>query len=178
MYGDITAADDYHTARGNTDWGADTAAQTIALQRASDYIDLMFRVRLSSGRWVSQFIGEKATPGQVPEWPRDEVTDYEGTEISGPVTPTEIEYATYEAALRELVTPGSLMPDYDPTATSGSVTQETVGPITVKYADLTQNMEGYENRPPNMPVIPVVERLVAPYLKATATLSGVGIMVV
>lgn len=178
MYGTLSDANDYHSTRGNAAWTGADPDKTAALERATDYIDKMFRVRLTSGRWASQFVGDKSTPGDINEWPRDDVVDYDGVERTDGDIPLEIEYATYEAALRELASPGSLMPDFTLTSEQGPVTQETVGPVTVKYADLTQNMEGYESRPPNMPVIPAVERWVAPLLRAVASFNNIGIRTV
>src|SRR5690606_22776375 len=134
MYGDISDASAYHVARGNTAWATYTSAQQLAaLIRGSDYVDQRYREKLKSGRWVSMFSGAK-TGGrnQAREWPRTGATDYEGNEIADDVVPVEVEHAAYEAALREAAAPGSLSPDYVPTE---RVTQETVGPITVKYAD-------------------------------------------
>lgn len=177
-YGTQNGADTYHSDRGNTAWAdLSSEAKLAALVRGTDYIDQMYRVKLKSGRWVSQFTGKKSTVEQDREWPRDDAKDYEGNLIADGTTPEAIENATYEAALREAASPNSLMPDFTSTTARGPVTQQTVGPITVKYADLTQNTTGYENRPPNMPIIPSIEAILAPYLKPTAC-TGVGVMVV
>lgn len=168
FYGTEAAADAYHTERGNSAWDAFTSPQQeAALTRASDYLDRFFVQRLSTGSWVVMWSGEKTDPAQAREWPRDSATYY-GTAVTDGTTPTAIEHATYEAALREATTPGSLMPDFTP----GNVIQETVGPLTVKYSDKEQSTE----RPPNMPVLPVVERLVAGYLVPRAVLPAVRVV--
>lgn len=179
MYGTLVAADAYHAARGNAAWEAlADPAKTIALVRGTDYIDQMYRVRLKSGRWVPYFSGYKTASSQANEFPRNALVDYEGNEWPDSSTPEAIEHATYEAALREAANPGSLMPDYTPTETLGVVTQETVGPVTVKYDGMSGLTKGYENRPPNMPIITKIETLVAPFLKAVATSYTSGVRTV
>lgn len=159
MYGTVEDADTYHAARGNTSWDslADPAKEQ-ALQRGTDYIDQRYREKLKSGRWVSMFSGTRtAGRSQDNEWPRTGATDYEGNELPDNEVPQEVEYATYEAALRESVTPGSLSPDYVPTE---QVIQDTVGPITVKYA----SGSGAPGSTPNRPVIPEIDEIIAPVL--------------
>ena len=179
IYGTRQDADTYHSERGNAAWAAyDDSQKDVALVRASDYIDQVFRKQLKSGRWESEFQGSKLVPAQFREWPRSDVVDYEGTEIPDGTTPVEIDYATYEAALREAATPGYLLPDFDPVGQQGATVQEPVGPITVKYSDLYAQTRGagsdnrFAMRPPNLPVIYAVESLVAPYLRTVASSYG------
>ena len=155
-YGSVAAADAYHTARGNTAWTGTNDVKTAALVRASAYIDGRYRFRLASGRWQSMFKGTK-TGGRAQEleWPRTGATDYEGSEIPSNEIPREVEQATYEAALRELVSPGSLSPDF---TYSAQVTREKVGPIEVQYA------ESQASGTPNRPVIPAIDELLGPLL--------------
>ena len=169
FYGTVAEADTYHDDRGNATWEAlDTEEKEAALTRASDYLDRFYVEKLASGRWVTMWCGVKTVSTQARAWPRDNATHY-GEAVTDGTTPEAIEHAAYEAALREAATPGSLLPDF--TATSqGAVTQETVGPITVKYAE-NDVMRG--NRPPNMPVIPVIDGIVAGYLCPRADLPGV-----
>lgn len=156
MYGTVTDANAYHTARGNTAWTGSDEVKTAALVRASDYIDGRYRWRLSSGRWQSMFRGTRtAGRDQDNEWPRTGATDYEGSEIPTDEVPIEVENATYEAALRELVEPGSLSPDY---TASGQVTKEKVGPVEVQYAE----SKATDNTLPNRPVIPAIDEIIAP----------------
>lgn len=106
IYGTLSGANDYHSERGNTTWTGDDADKNIALLRGSEYIDAAYR---------SSFPGYP-TDGraQEREWPRSWAADIDGYDIPSDEVPVEVEQATYEAALRELVSPGSLMPDYDP----------------------------------------------------------------
>lgn len=168
FYGTLAGADSYHADRGNAAWtGIDTVKQS-ALVRASAYIDGRYRLRWPSGRWVSQFSGTKAGGrAQMLEWPRNGATDYEDQLIPGDSVPIEVEQATYEAALRELVAPGSLSPDYSPSAL---VKSETVGPLKTDYA-VAEASTG--DSPPNRPVIPAVDEILAPVLTARAYAPGV-----
>jgi hypothetical protein len=150
IYGSRAAADTYHSDRGNTTWTGADAVKDQALLRASEWVDRAFR---------SSFPGEKtdgrasATP-QVREWPRIDAYDIEGDLVPSDTTPTEVENATYEAALREIVTPGSLSPDYDP---SGQVRREKVDMIEVEYTA--------GHGPDSVrPLFPIIAGILAPIL--------------
>lgn len=170
IYGTVTDADAYHTARGNTTWTGDNDTKTAALQRATDYIDGRYRYQLKSGVWQSMFRGTK-TDGrsQTLEWPRTGATDYEGVEIPDDEVPTEVENATYEAALRELVSPGSLSPDYTP---SSQAIKEKVGPIEVQYAEA----KAPDGKTPTRPVVPVIDEILAPLLRRPYDLPAVAVV--
>jgi hypothetical protein len=105
-YGSLTGANTYHSARGNTTWtGADGVKET-ALLRGSEYIDQAYR---------QSFPGYKTgLREQLREWPRVDAYDDEGNYIPSDEVPDEVINASYEAALRELVDPGSMLPDYTP----------------------------------------------------------------
>lgn len=126
-YGTTTDALTYHAERGNAAWAAATTAnQEIALQRASDYLD---------NNWRGLFQGYK-TGGraQAREWPRDGVLVMDGAkqvELDENTVPVEIEYATYEAALRELAAPGYFNPDVIPGKSKKSVSVS--GAVSVEY---------------------------------------------
>jgi len=106
IYGSVSAADTYFSDRGVTTWTGTDAVKGEALLRGSIYIDNMFR---------TQFPGWPADDrNQEREWPRDDAFDIYGNYIENDEVPREVEWATYEAALRELVDAGSLQPDYDP----------------------------------------------------------------
>jgi hypothetical protein len=108
-YGTLAASKAYHADRGNTAWAAaDDPDLTIALLRGSEYVDARYRGAFSGAK-----TGER---DQVREWPRTGATDASGYTIATDAEPIEVEYATYEAALRELATPGSLLPDVTPSA--------------------------------------------------------------
>lgn len=156
-YGTLTDAALYHDARGQGDRWAAVEDQAGALVRGSDYVDQRYRQKLASGRWASGFAGSKSGGrSQLREWPRTGAQDYDGNSILPDEVPVEVLHATYEAALREGEAPGSLSPDFVP---AEQVTQETVGPITVKYAD-TSKVDGA----PNRPVVPAIDEIIAPVL--------------
>lgn len=103
-YGTLPAALAYHEARGNAAWaaaGLDEGKRTAALIRASEALDALYGAR---------YPGEIASADQDLLWPRARVV-WRGAELAGDVVPVPIEKATYELALRELVSPGSLAPD-------------------------------------------------------------------
>ncbi len=171
-YGTLEQADDYHSSRGNCAWGELASHQkTAALVRGSDYVDQRYRVTLGSGRVVSAFCGSKSGGyTQEREWPRDGAKYY-GDPIPGGAIPVEVINAAFEAALRESQEPGSLRPDYVATE---RVTEETVGPVTIKYASGSSGM----GTTPSQPVVSVIDGLLAPLICPTAKYSGIGIRVV
>lgn len=126
MYGTAAGADAYHLARGNTSWTGTDAVKEAALLRASEYIDATYR---------NVFQGYK-TGGraQVREWPRKDAYVLDGSVIEtlpDDEIPTEVLNATYEAALRELGSPGYLTPDVIPGANKKSVAVS--GAVSVQY---------------------------------------------
>lgn len=155
LYGTLAGADAYHAERGNAAWTGTDADKDAARLRASEYIDAAYR---------SQFPGYKAgLRAQVREWPRVGASDIEGQSIADDETPREVENATYEASLRELVTPGSLNPDYDP---STQVRREKVGPIDVEYTAA---------HGPNSvrKIIPIIGAIIAPVLTGSSVTSSI-----
>jgi len=174
MYGTEAAADTYHTARGNTAWGAATSADKVAaLVRASDYIDGRYMRKLSTGAYTSMFPGvPTGGRAQDAEWPRTGASDGYGKAIDKDTVPVEVENATYAAALRELTNPSSLSPDYTPSAL---VSEEAVGPLKVKYAIPAQS--GVLGAP-NRPQLPEVDEILAPILMGGSTSLGVAFTVV
>lgn len=171
FYGSVTAADAYHQARANAAWAGDDAAKQAALIRASAYIDGKYQFQNACGRWESLFSGVK-TGGraQTLQWPRTGATDNEGSTIPPDEVPVEIEQATYEAALREIVTPGSLSPDY---VASGAIKRQKLDVLEIEYQAASTATGGV----PTRPVITVVDELVAPLL-GCKTYCGVAVFVV
>lgn len=171
VYGTVAQADAYHLARGNTGWDGDPAAKSAALQRATDYVDGRYRRLTAGGCWVSMFRGSR-TGGRAQEleWPRTDATDSAGEEIAVDEIPVEVEHATYEAALRELVEPGSLTPTF---IAVQQVTREKVGPVEVSYAEA----HGDGAMPANRPVVPAIDDILSGLLCERAPF-GVGVRVV
>lgn len=170
FYGSVAGADAYHAARANTAWAGSDEAKQAALVRASAYIDGKYQQQNSCGRWESMFSGVK-TGGRAQElqWPRTGATDNEGAAIPPDEIPPEIEKATYEAALRELVTPGSLSPDY--------VAAEAIKRQKVDVLEIEYQAAATDGGVPTRPVLTVVDELVAPLLRSNR-LCGVAVYVV
>lgn len=135
IYGDATGYAAYHTARGRTVTG-DTTAQNAALLVAADWID---------GVYGPMFVGSK-TSGflQEREWPRKSAyvrsTGEYGDYYTFPndAIPDQVKYAAYEAAYRQMASPGSLQSDYKPPKYK-KVTVE--GAISVEYNQFNSGIE-------------------------------------
>ncbi|MDW2775252.1 DnaT-like ssDNA-binding protein [Pseudomonas sp. BEA3.1] len=169
FYGSVAGADAYHTARANAAWTGSDDAKQAALIRASAYIDGKYQQQNSCGRWESMFSGSKTGGrGQELQWPRTGASDNEGATIPSSEVPAEIEKATYEAALRELVTPGSLSPDY---VAAEAIKRQKVDVLEIEYQAST------DGGVPTRPVLTVVDELVAPLLRSNR-LCGVAVFVV
>ena len=130
-YGTLADSKTYHAARGNTAWAAGSDPNlTIALLRGSEFIDFTYRGRFPGYKTLLR--------DQVREWPRNPAWDIELNSISSTTIPVEVEYASYEAALRELATPGILTPDIIPgeqikrARVDGAVEVEYVGVVGVQ----------------------------------------------
>lgn len=105
-YASLVEAAAYHSARGNSTWTGTDALKEAALIRATQWID---------GRYGDQWPGTRRhLREQALDWPRVDAYDRDGTYVDVDTIPPEVLNATCEAALRELVTPGSLSPDVTP----------------------------------------------------------------
>lgn len=126
-YVTLDEANTYHTQQGNGAWFGYSPDDLMlaALIRGAGYINATYR-----GRWPG-----RPTYGrdQFMDWPRTGVVDIAGNEVADDEIPREVKQAQMEAALRELSTPGSTLPDYTPT---DRVLAERVGPLSVQYADV------------------------------------------
>lgn len=167
IYGSIAGADAYALSIGNTAWGLlSTDAKNAALVRGSLYVDSYNRRYLDGDfKCWWQFIGGK-TGGwaQEREWPRSGVDG-----LPDNVIPVQIEYATYEAAIREGTNPGSLNPDIDRTSL---VKSEKVDVLQITYA-----VSDNANAGSLMPVIPAIESLLSAFLIRRCT-GGLAIITV
>ena len=149
FYSTLAAADTYHADRGNTTWTGADADKNIALLRGSEYVDAAFRLA---------FPGDKTSLRlQLREWPRENAVDRAGNYLDSSVVPIEVFHASYEASLRELVTPGSLQPDYDPAGQQKSV---QVDVIKIEYSA----PHGAQSV---LPVITIIRGILEPILLMT-----------
>ncbi len=123
FYGTVAAADAYHTERGNTGWTGTDATKEAALLIASEWLD---------DHYSEMFAGyptDKAS--QERSWPRREAYDIYGDYFAIDAIPVQMERATYEIALRQIVSPGSLFKDWTPGQEKLSVA--VVGAVSVTY---------------------------------------------
>lgn len=146
IYGSVAGADTYHSERGNAAWAlASTTDKESALLRASEYID---------GHYRGSFQGYRTNGrSQEREWPRTDAyvwTQWTWELLDKNTVPYEVENATYEAALRELATPGFFTPDYTPGKNKKSV---KVDSISVEYWSDEQ-----------YPVVKALDYIIAPLL--------------
>jgi hypothetical protein len=125
-YADLAAATARHTANGNSGWSGTDTDKEAALRRATAWVDATFR-----SRWPGSRVNGRS---QALDWPRSNAYDAAGEMIASTSIPVEVVQATCDAALRELVSPGSLSPDV---TAATAVRQETVGPLSVTYAGRT-----------------------------------------
>lgn len=111
-------ADAYFAARGNAAWAAlaDATAKEQALRQGFDYLE-------SHYAWK----GTRVSDSQAASWPRDGVY-VDGVLVSDATIPQAIARANAELAVR--ATAGDLLTDQ-----GAQVVRETVGPLTVEYAD-------------------------------------------
>jgi hypothetical protein len=106
-YGTLEDALVYHQARANSAWAGSTDdLRLAALIRGSGALDALYGARYP-GRIVSA--------DQDLLWPRADAT-YRGAAYPDNQVPLPIIRAAYELAVRELVSPNSIIPDYDPSA--------------------------------------------------------------
>lgn len=129
IYGTLVEATTYHSDRGNSAWAAATDPdKNTALQRATEFIDTTYL-----SLWPGYKTGGRA---QELEWPRTDAWVEDGATISAigdAVIPNEVINATYEAALRELASPGALTPDVTPGELVRSASVD--GAVSVEYWD-------------------------------------------
>lgn len=122
FYGSPDGFRTYHSAR-NRDVSQYTDDKINgALLLSSEWLDN--RYRNSFPGWK---VGMRA---QVREWPRYSAFDVYGWSIPSDSIPPETENATYEAALRDLVAPGSLSVDWAPQQYRRATVE---GAVSVEY---------------------------------------------
>lgn len=118
-YVSVADCTSYHAAFGNSAWAALTLdAQEVALRKATQYIDARYR-----------FKGERLKYDQALQWPRSGFASKDVSELTPPWPVPQVKNATCELALTASTT--DLFTNED----SRAVTEETVGPITLKYGD-------------------------------------------
>lgn len=166
FYGTAAGFIAYHTARGRATAIADFDDPEIeaALLIASEWLD---------GRYFSGFSGFK-TGGrdQVRQWPRYGTFDNEAHSLPSDIVPREVEYATYEATLTQLVSPGSLSVSYTPGKYKAARVE---GAVSVEFAQFSSAYDIQTQ-------FPIIDGILAPILggvgsNAFSGLSGAGVRV-
>lgn len=152
----LAFADTYHASLGNTTWtGDDTSIKEPAIKRATAFISNSFN-------WKGYRVNGRS---QALAWPRSGVIDSEGYGILSTEIPIELQNAVAEIALRELVTPGAMNPDF---TQSAMVKREKVGPLEVEYLNASTSAEAQR------PVLLAVRDMIGQFLVngGTNKLSG------
>jgi hypothetical protein len=121
-YVELADAVTYANARGLTFPASPAGPAEAALIRATAAIDATYRAR---------FPGEK-TNGRSQSlcWPRKYAGDAEGNPIAEDEIPQEVINATIEAAVRELASPNSMMPDLE---RGGAIQRLKAGSVEIEY---------------------------------------------
>ena len=143
-YISVADADTYFSKRGNAVWAALTTEQKEqSLRKATDYMGQVYKLR-----WK----GVRTTSAQALDWPRAfvERLDYRYAGLNGYTTidgqyyypsnevPPEVARACAEMAVR--ASAEALLPDV-----GAQVKSETVGPISVTYADGARQVKSYKS---------------------------------
>lgn len=144
---EVADADAYHADRANENWSGADADKQAALVRGTAFVDATFGARFPGRMTYGR--------NQGLAWPRYPAYDREGVFIPSDELPKEYLAACFEAALRELTTPGVLSPDIN---ASERLTVETIGPLSFEYALPTS---GNDMRV----VATMIEELLRPILK-------------
>ena len=117
-YVSLADADAYWAKRGNEAWANSLIPdKETALVRATSYADAEYGWR-----------GCRASSTQALDWPRYDVV-VDGYPLDGTTIPRQVQDAVCELALKALA--GEIAPDVSPQ----QVTEQTVGPITRKFAE-------------------------------------------
>lgn len=151
-YISVTDADTYFLDRGNAVWAALlTADKESALRKATDYM---------VGRYGLQWAGVRATTTQALDWPRYYVPRRDSASMRyGTIyydfdtVPVAVQRACAELAVR--ASAADLSPDL-----TAQVKSETVGPISVTYADGARQDTAYK----------AIDAMLAPFLKGGGAL--------
>jgi hypothetical protein len=142
----VAFADTYHADRGNSAWTGDATVKEPAIRRATSYISTAYT-------WQGW---KRMGRPQSLAWPRTGVIDREGWGVAFDSVPIEIQRATAEVALRELVTPGIMDPDY---YAADQVKSRKAGDTQEVY--VLSGITAQSSRP----ILLIVRDLIAPLVK-------------
>lgn len=157
----VSEADAYHTSLGNDGWDSPNGASASeelkeqALRRASRFLSDSFK-------WKGYPVNGR---DQNLAWPRFYVSDDEDYGIESNEIPTEVKRATFEIALLEIITPGTMTPTV---TESARVKREKVGPLEVEYLNTRSDAWG------DRPTVTKVIDMISPLLRAGSSNRLVG----
>lgn len=147
----VTDADTYFADRGNTVWSAlQVSAKEAALRKATDYM---------SARYGLRWAGVRASTTQALDWPRlwaerrGVINGAFPLYFDSTSVPVAVQRACAELAVR--ASAADLSPDL-----TAQVKSETVGPISVVYADGARQDTAYK----------AIDAMLAPFLKGGGAL--------
>lgn len=144
----------YHTARGRDVSQWNDAAISAARLVGSEWID---------ANYGSSFPGWKVGMRlQVRQWPRYSAMDVDGWSIPSDSVPNELDNATYEAALRQLINPGSLAVDWTPQQYKRATVEGAVSVEYMMYANASDVQTRFQ----------AIDEILAGILNANALRSG------
>ena len=133
--------------------------ESVLRERASAYIDALYGPR---------FVGVPVSVTQDLAWPRSGATAW-GMAIAGDATPAAVVNSVYAAAYAEMKSPGTLSATYTPGQAK----------VLTKVGDISWTpVQGATGATSWMPVLTVVEGLLAPFLVGGIHGRGVAMMVV
>ena len=155
FYGTATGFETYHVARGRQVNQYHEDDVEVALRVASEWLDGAFGYR-----WPGYKVGDRAQ--QTRDWPRSWVQDREGYPVDANIVPTEIENATYEAALRHLLDETVLQSDYTPNRYK-RVSIE--GSVSAEYLSLSAEQVQVQ--------FPIIGQILAPLLEGNGGVSSI-----
>lgn len=153
----VSYCDTYLASRGKTLWTGDDTLKEQAIVRATAYLSEAFD-------WEGYRVKNRQATGgaQALAWPRHEVFDREKVYVSSNEIPVEVQKATAELALYELLNPGAL----DPTFQASTVIKNVkVGPVGIQFENQNTSASGIR------PMILRVSDLVGQFLKTRARSS-------
>ena len=117
-YASVEFADSYFSARGVTGWGSLTQqAKEQALIRATDFVDNIY-----------QWFGKKAVAEQALRFPRVNLKDYEGNDVTG--VPVCLKQAVCDAAF--MASSGTEL--FQTKNENGDVVSETITTLSFTYS--------------------------------------------
>lgn len=152
-YETVAAWRTYVAARGPASTATDDLVEQ-AMRRATAYL---------AGHYAGQWPGYKLNGrSQALDWPRTSVVDSSGYDVPSDSVPAEVIAAHSEATLREVASPGALVPDFLPA--DQKIKSEKIGQIEVVYAE-----PNVDNAGSNQPTYKLIDELLYPLLLSGGT---------